>query len=300
MRAFSAIPVVLWMVAAAQASEADMAALRTQYEKDRDELVEQYAGRAVELADKYILALQALRQQLADKGDTRTAALAEKEIERFGRERKVLAQSSETTVLVMQNVQRMSRRPVLPPQPPPSQPASAAVAAKIPPNAPAPAVPPAPAKPAPLGPTKVHHNAIGAKVTVSSTHKGEPGESEAPALVDGDLFTRWSSDYSTPQEVTVEFPHVLALAKIRLHWEQASATRYSVYLSTDGKEWKNVYLYMKMQQEPASRTDEIALNNALAAAVRLDLQSCISTNWGFSLYEIEVQTGEAAPVPPKP
>jgi len=138
-------------------------------------------------------------------------------------------------------------------------------------------------------PQKVQHMAIGSKVEVSSTHTGEPGEGPASALVDGDLTTRWSSDYSEPQKVQIDLGQVTRLGRMRLHWERASATKYSVMVSSDGKEWANVHLlYMKTRGEPEPRIDRVNLKGVSARYVRLDLLGCVNKEWGFSLYEVEI------------
>lgn len=145
-------------------------------------------------------------------------------------------------------------------------------------------------------PRKIKHAAMGAGVTVSSTHTGEEGEGPASSLVDGDLTTRWSSDYSAPQEVTVDLGKLTALSRLRLHWERASALRYSVMASSDGQKWRNVHLlYMKTSGEPAARIDNINLKGVSTRFIRLVLRGSANPEWGFSLYEVEVIEGTAAP-----
>ena len=140
---------------------------------------------------------------------------------------------------------------------------------------------------------KIEHIAVGAKVTVSSTHIGEKGEGASEALVDGDLNTRWSSDYSAPQEIVVDLGAPVVLRKLRLHWEKASATKYSVTASLDGKEWTNIHLlYMQMRGEPEGRVDNINAKDLTTRYLRFTLLSCVNKEWGFSLYEIEVEGRE--------
>lgn len=157
-----------------------------------------------------------------------------------------------------------------------------------------------PATNAPVVPVKIEHAAIGAKVTASSTHYGEPGEGKPDAIVDGDLSTRWSSDYTSPQEIVVEFPNTLQIAKLRLHWEKAAATKYSVHVSQNAKDWQGVHLCFMTGSEPMDRTDDINLKNIAAKAIKLSLQSCINTNWGYSLYEMEVVAAGANKTAPQP
>lgn len=185
---------------------------------------------------------------------------------------------------------------------PPATPVPAAPAPAAAPAAPAQATPPAatPAQPAtapaapPVPPkeTKIKHAAIGTTVTASSTNKKNAGELPASALVDGDLATRWSSEYTEPQTIEVKLEKSIQIGKIRLHWENAAATKYSLSLSADGKTWNGMHAYLKTDAKPEARVDEIKLNNASAMFIKLDLTSRANPEWGFSLYEIEVVPAE--------
>jgi hypothetical protein len=132
---------------------------------------------------------------------------------------------------------------------------------------------------------KIKHAAIGAKITVSSTHAGEAGEGGAEALVDGDLQTRWSSEYSEPQEVVVELGEKQKLARLRLHWEVAAAVNYNVLVSADGKEWTKTQTMTDGKIGP--RIDELDMKDASAKFIKLELLNRVHDTWGFSLYEIE-------------
>ncbi|MCK5849808.1 MAG: discoidin domain-containing protein [Kiritimatiellae bacterium] len=137
---------------------------------------------------------------------------------------------------------------------------------------------------------KIQHVAVGTKVTASSTHTGEEGEGPPEALVDGDLNTRWSSEYSEPQEIIIDLGAPVALKRFRLHWEKAAATKYSITASLNGKEWTKVHLlYMQTKGEPEPRIDDINTKGLTARYLRFALSSCVNTEWGFSLYEIEVR-----------
>lgn len=161
------------------------------------------------------------------------------------------------------------------------------------PEAVPPAAPAAPAAAQPPAPeTKVRHAALGASVTASSTHAQFPSERPPSALVDGDLTTRWSSDYSEPQTVEIKLARPVLISTIRIHWEAAAATRYSLSVSPDGKAWQSLYAYMKTDAKPEARVDVIRLKNASAGYIRLDLIGRVNPTWGFSLHEIEVIPAE--------
>ena len=147
-------------------------------------------------------------------------------------------------------------------------------------------------KPVPSKETKIKHAAIGATVTASSTSKKDTSELPPSALVDGDLTTRWSSDYAEPQSIEVKLVKPLRIGKVRLHWENAAAAKYALSISSDGKTWNGMYAYLKPDTKPGARVDDVNLNNASAMFIKLDLTGRVNPTWGFSLYEIEVVPAE--------
>jgi hypothetical protein len=255
-------------------ADANYQALKSGYENERGEMLKQYGERATALADQYLKSLQDLQKTLTEKGDASSALTVAAEIERFEKERRVYRDVSEATLLVLRNADEAKEM---------SQPAAvggdktAAISSERQTVA-----------------TNLQQCAVGATVIASSTHSGEPGETNASALVDGDLTTRWSSDYAEPQNIVIQLKKPATLSKLRLHWENASAAKYCVYLSQDGKNWTSMYLYMSMGGgEPVARIDEVDLKNTLASWIKLDMQSRINKQWGFSLYEIEALGSES-------
>jgi hypothetical protein len=140
--------------------------------------------------------------------------------------------------------------------------------------------------PGTTGPVKAQHKALAAKASASSTHAGASGEEGAQALIDGNLKTRWSSDYSEPQHVVLSFGHPVTFNKIRMHWEAAAAREYNVLVSGDGQAWKSVASITNAAAGP--RVDEVNGAGVKASFLKLDLLKRVNTQWGFSLYEIEI------------
>jgi hypothetical protein len=298
--------------ASSNAVPADMESMRAAFEKGRTALVDEYAGRVKTLDAEYLEQLRKLQAEFSGKGDNANATAAVREMNRLADEKKLLDDASLTTLMVLQNVQASLRKQITQLKSQQARTARADAASKAEPVIAGKSAPKksgsgldtdkglTPAQSAdanqaatsnrPAGQEKKQHMAIGCAVTVSSTHLGEPGEGAGDALVDGDLYTRWSSDYKEPQEVVIDLGKAAKVTEIRLHWERASATRYCVYISQDGKSWSSVYLYMQTQPgAPAERVDDIRLANGECRYIKLDLQNCINKEWGFSLYEIEVQ-----------
>jgi hypothetical protein len=162
--------------------------------------------------------------------------------------------------------------PVAKPEPPPAvvpEPVVASPAAVVPEPVVAPPAPPEP------------NLAKGAKITAStSTMKDGAGAPEA--MLDGDLTTRWSSEFADWQEVLIDLGEPKPLTTVKILWEKAAAKSYSVLLSTDGNAWSDPINKDEGAQGP--RVDEIELK-ADARFIKLNLKER-ATQWGFSIYEI--------------
>jgi len=152
---------------------------------------------------------------------------------------------------------------------------------------PAPLVDPAPEpEPVPVArdPEPISHAGIGAAVVVSSTQREDPAEGPPEALVDGDLATRWSSAYDEPQQVVVSLPEPRTITAVQLHWEAASAQRYTLSVTPDGHDWVEVATIET--EDPGPRVDNLELDGEPISGVRLDLLQRVNPEWGFSLYQV--------------
>jgi hypothetical protein len=59
--------------------------------------------------------------------------------------------------------------------------------------------------------------------------------------VDGNPATRWSSAFSDPQWTTVDLGSVQPITRVKLTWEAAYATAYSLQVSNDNANWTTAY-----------------------------------------------------------
>lgn len=110
---------------------------------------------------------------------------------------------------------------------------------------------------------------------------------EAPGLegyraVDGSYGSRWSSSFSDPQHIIISFGTVVSFNVIRLTWEAAYGKEYYVQCSTDSVNWTT----LRYTNNGSGGTEEIT-GSATAKYLRL-LLIRRATEWGYSLYEIEV------------
>jgi len=99
---------------------------------------------------------------------------------------------------------------------------------------------------------------------------------------DGDLRTRWSSQFSDPQWVSVDLGTTQDLARVRLNFETAYSLAYQIQLSGDGVNWVNSY---STTNGPGGLNDLGVLGGA--RYVRL-YATQRGTQWGDSLWEFEI------------
>ena len=79
--------------------------------------------------------------------------------------------------------------------------------------------------------------ALGKDIFASSSEDGHP----ANYANDGDSSTRWASDESDPQWITIDLGEPMTINRVVLHWETAYAKSYEIQVSDDGENWTTVY-----------------------------------------------------------
>ncbi|MFC2015854.1 glycoside hydrolase family 3 C-terminal domain-containing protein [Chloroflexota bacterium] len=100
--------------------------------------------------------------------------------------------------------------------------------------------------------------------------------------VDGDLSTRWSSQFSEPQWISVDLGTRQRIARVILHWETAHAEEYRIQVSDDRSQWTDIHSTVAADGqvdnlEIAGTGRYLRLHATQRAAV-----------WGNSLWELEV------------
>lgn len=120
--------------------------------------------------------------------------------------------------------------------------------------------------------------AIGQPTTVSSNQGGSLGG----YATDGNLDTRWESQFSDPQWILIDLGRVQSLCEAVIRWENASAAAFSIDISADSVSWTNAAAIAGNQQY----INVIPLN-ASARYIRLT-GSSRTTVYGYSIYEFEV------------
>ncbi|MGL1936523.1 MAG: discoidin domain-containing protein [Fibrobacterales bacterium] len=129
----------------------------------------------------------------------------------------------------------------------------------------------------------------GATVTASST---ESYLYEVSNLTDGDDGSRWASVFQNNQEVIVDLGETTDIQKVVLKWEAAYASYYKLQFSHDQYSWTTGISYTNAGGDGG--VDEITQDFGDYRFMKVILVER-STQYGFSLYEVEVYTESVAP-----
>ena len=98
---------------------------------------------------------------------------------------------------------------------------------------------------------------------------------------DGDDNSRWGSEHRDGEWIQVDLQQEVELYKLKIHWEAAYASQYTVALSDDGVNWT-----YKQEVSSAGGWDAVELGDHQARYIRITGNKR-GTNYGISLYEIQ-------------
>jgi len=111
----------------------------------------------------------------------------------------------------------------------------------------------------------------------------ESADFAAAKAFDGDLSTRWSSNFADNQWLSVDLQKPCMVSGVQLVWETAFGKEYKIQLSDDGKTWADVYV----QNDGKGQTENITFEPKSAKYVRI-LGIKRGTEFGFSIFEFRV------------
>ncbi len=121
--------------------------------------------------------------------------------------------------------------------------------------------------------------ALNQPTTTSSTYGSNTGN----LAVDGDTQTRWESNYSDLQWLSVDLGDAYEINQIKITWETAMAANYEIQTSHDGSTWATV---KTIEGNYSEINNHAALAN-VARYVRI-YGTQRATMWGHSIKELEV------------
>jgi hypothetical protein len=100
--------------------------------------------------------------------------------------------------------------------------------------------------------------------------------------VDGDLATRWSSQFNDPQWIYLDLGRRMSIERVILHWETAFGKAYQLQTSDDAVHWTSVYSTTASD----GGVDNLDLSGT-GRYVRL-VGTQRGTGYGYSLWEFQV------------
>ncbi|HEX2971737.1 MAG TPA: discoidin domain-containing protein [Tepidisphaeraceae bacterium] len=124
---------------------------------------------------------------------------------------------------------------------------------------------------------------VGKPVSASSNLTKDGQSYPAHYAVDDNPQTRWSSEFSDPQSLTVDLGTSQTISRVVLNWETAAAKAYSIDVSTDGQTWKSVHTTTAGQ----GGAETIRFAPTPARWVRL-LCTQRTTPFGYSLWDLKI------------
>jgi len=111
---------------------------------------------------------------------------------------------------------------------------------------------------------------------------------EAAHATDGSTGSRWSSEYSDDQWIYVDLGAVQTFRRIVLCWEAAYGSSYKLQVSNNASSWTDVY----STTAGDGGVDEITLAAPASARYVRMLGLARATEYGYSLWEFEVYSGD--------
>ena len=120
----------------------------------------------------------------------------------------------------------------------------------------------------------------------------ESDDFSSKKAVDGDLQTRWGSEWSDPQWLMLDLGEKKTVDKVILHWEDAYAEEYEIQASEDGKIWYTLH----KTTGGDGKIDEISFDPVKVQYLKI-YGVKRAAGWGYSLYEVKVFSSSGVPTP---
>lgn len=125
---------------------------------------------------------------------------------------------------------------------------------------------------------------------IASSSGDENANHTADKAIDGDLTSRWASDWGNDADadnawIQFDFGSKTAIGYIKLYWENAYAEEYAIYISDDAENWYQLRYITGAQ----GGTEEFFNLDIYARYIRLQGIKR-HTQYGYSLFEVEFKT----------
>jgi len=111
----------------------------------------------------------------------------------------------------------------------------------------------------------------------------------ASNAVDDNFSTRWSSQWSDPQWIQIDFGSIQAINRVTLYWENAYGSAYQIQVSNDATTWATV----ETVTNGTGGTNDFPGLSASGRYIRM-YGTKRGTQYGYSLWEFQVNAGTGA------
>ncbi len=112
----------------------------------------------------------------------------------------------------------------------------------------------------------------------------------ADFVVDGNLSTRWESEFCDPQGICVDLGSSKQIKTVGFMWEAAYAKKYYIQISNDGINWSTVAVVSASYK----KTEKITLDKTYKARYVRMFGTKRGTSYGYSIWEMAVWGPEQA------
>jgi len=110
-------------------------------------------------------------------------------------------------------------------------------------------------------------------------------EPDAMAPADGDMLTRWSSDYAEGEQwIYFDLGGESVVSEVIVRWERAYATDYKILVSDDAEAWREA---AHVTGSAGGSVDSVFPATAARYVKVLGLER-VNDSWGISIWEIEI------------
>ncbi len=103
--------------------------------------------------------------------------------------------------------------------------------------------------------------------------------------IDGDMNTRWGSEYSDPQWLYLDLGSKYEINMIHIYWENAYASLYAIQQSDNSQNWKDICRISKNDGKADCIYFDVPLITRYIRLFGIDR----GTEWGYSIWELEVR-----------
>ncbi|HEX7880735.1 MAG TPA: alpha/beta fold hydrolase [Candidatus Eisenbacteria bacterium] len=131
-----------------------------------------------------------------------------------------------------------------------------------------------------------HEKAAEPKIYSLSGATATASSGRASMAIDGDVTTRWESEWSDPQWLTIDLGATIAPRRLLLYWETAHGKRYDLLASEDGRTGWTTVAHVT---DGDGAIDLIEFPTGFRTRyLKLDMRER-GTMWGYSIWEVEVE-----------